>query len=772
MRGPGILPAHPKATHLPALITVLLVLAQGLGTFSCTQTQSPGTSPRSAATSSLLKAEAPLASGNLHLNWTNWTVSGGPGARSGAAVTYDPLDHYVLLFSGVPRTGPYLPDTWSYANGTWREICSGSTSAPKCATEPAADNLVPMTYDAADQYVLMLNATGRTWSFSGGNWTQRSVNQTLNSGTGAGMAYDPALQKVLLVLPSAGIDCSTYTYSNGTWTQLSTTYSVPNRQHEALFYDPQLSRMVLFGGISPDGTQVYGDMWTFTQGQWTHQTPAVLPPAGVPTGFSYDAAFREGILLTGGVAGNYTWAYSNGSWTNQTPFIAHAPPPRDEAQMTYDGADGYTLMFGGVTLSGTMTDTWLESAPLTQVLTLSSSTIDLNQTVAIGSSAQGGVSPYTARFESVPPGCAQPTGAFNFSCRPSQPGTFLVTEKISDQVGANATSTRQVQVNPDPTAIPAVAPNPVTSGVPVLFTVSVTGGTAPIISNWTFGDGNFSDVQSVAHIYGAAGTYTAHFVGVDARGIAANASVTVRVNPSPVAAGTLARNVTDVGTRDFFNGTAAGGTAPFTFVWKFGDGNVSLLENASHAFGRAGTFSPSVTVTDALGVNDSAVLNVLVHPDPIVVANANVTATVVNTTVRFTSTASGGTTPYNLTWNFGDGAVSFSPNSTHAFATPGNFTVSFTLRDSVGFTRVSTFVLTVNALPTQPTPVHSSGLTPTQWLLLGVGLVLAAAGGGVVSWVIYSRRRRASNSDDSGARPAGDEGVAPDSGSPPNDKVE
>src|SRR5207245_44470 len=55
---------------------------------------------------------------------------------------------------------------------------------------------------------------------------------------------------------------------------------------------------------------------------------------------------------------------------------------------------------------------------------------------------------------------------------------------------------------------------------------------------------------------------------------------------------------------------------------------------------------------------------------------------IVNTPVTFTSTTTGGTSPYTTTWNFGDGSTGTGASVTHAYLSAGNFTVTLTVKDS------------------------------------------------------------------------------------------
>jgi len=69
----------------------------------------------------------------------------------------------------------------------------------------------------------------------------------------------------------------------------------------------------------------------------------------------YDAA--EGyVLLFGGLTPNNAWEFSGGVWTELTP--GPGPSAREYGAMTYDPADGCVLLFGGQGTGPILNDTW------------------------------------------------------------------------------------------------------------------------------------------------------------------------------------------------------------------------------------------------------------------------------------------------------------------------------------------------------------------------------------------------------------------------------
>lgn len=59
------------------------------------------------------------------------------------------------------------------------------------------------------------------------------------------------------------------------------------------------------------------------------------------------------------------------------------------------------------------------------------------------------------------------------------------------------------------------------------------------------------------------------------------------------------------------------GTAPFTYAWTFGDGTTSTEQNPVHTYASAGTYSVSLTVTNAVGT-DTATQTDLVVVNPVI----------------------------------------------------------------------------------------------------------------------------------------------------------
>jgi PKD repeat protein len=168
-----------------------------------------------------------------------------------------------------------------------------------------------------------------------------------------------------------------------------------------------------------------------------------------------------------------------------------------------------------------------------------------------------------------------------------------------------------------------------------------------------------------------------------------------------------------------FTGSASGGTAPYSYSWAFGDGATSTAQNPSHSYTAAGTYTATLTVTDASSPAKTATSSVVVT----VSAVGNPLATTVSATptsgqiplsVAFTGTATGGTPPYSYSWAFGDGSTSTAQNPSHTYSSAGTFTATLTVTDSSSPAKTASSSVSITASPIAGTPPGApTGATAT-----------------------------------------------------------
>ena len=291
--------------------------------------------------------------------WTQLAPTLSPAAREGASMTYDAADGYILLFGGSNGAAS-LSDTWEFRAGQWTLL--------QPTTAPSARSGASMAYDAADGYVVLFGGVSRggadlgdTWEYKAGVWTLLSPGGAPSARTWASMSYDSSGGYVLLMGGSTShTEADTWSFLAGTWTNISTTAGSPGaRTGAAMTYDGADHYIVLFGGASHG---LLSDTWKFTGGTWTSLS-AAGPSGRLEAGLAYDSFHQETILFGGVGAGQpqsveswTTWNFGNDQWSEFSP--GGAPSPRSEFSMVWDGADGYVLLFGGISGATYLGDTW------------------------------------------------------------------------------------------------------------------------------------------------------------------------------------------------------------------------------------------------------------------------------------------------------------------------------------------------------------------------------------------------------------------------------
>jgi len=73
-----------------------------------------------------------------------------------------------------------------------------------------------------------------------------------------------------------------------------------------------------------------------------------------------------------------------------------------------------------------------------------------------------------------------------------------------------------------------------------------------------------------------------------------------------------------------------------------------------------------------------------------VTARSNVALAQPFAPVTFTANGSGGTPPYQFTWNFGDNGIATGPAVQHLYSAPGTYTITLTGTDTAGATSITT----------------------------------------------------------------------------------
>ncbi|MFX1377183.1 MAG: PKD domain-containing protein [Promethearchaeota archaeon] len=283
-------------------------------------------------------------------------------------------------------------------------------------------------------------------------------------------------------------------------------------------------------------------------------------------------------------------------------------------------------------------------------------------------------------------------------------GTYTVSLTVTDSDGDSDVEMKVdfiiVVVDLQPVADFMADQTTILVGDSVTFTFTGSEGDSPASFAWDFGDGSTSIIRDPTHVYTTAGTYTVTLTVTDSDGDSDTETkvdfIIVVVDLEPVAEFEADQTFIFEGESVSFTFTGSVGNGPTSFAWDFGDGGTSILQDPSHIYATAGTYTVTLTVTDSDGDSDTETkvdfIIVVVDLQPVAEFEADQTTIYEGESVAFTFTGSEGDGPATFAWDFGDGATSTVRDPIHVYATAGTYTVTLTVTDSDGDSDVETKV--------------------------------------------------------------------------------
>lgn len=415
-------------------------------------------------------------------------------------------------------------------------------------------------------------------------------------------------------------------------------------------------------------------------------TGCTAPPSLTATATSTNASCKGGsatVSATGGVA-PYSYSWLPGGQTTAT--------------VTNLTAGTYTY-----TVTDPFCHTYTDTVTVHQIppLTLSPGLINVispgvvsNESCpnsldgSITVTASDGTAPYLYSWNTSPVQYSQTASGLSA-------GIYLATVVDAD----TCTDTVSIVITRNPAPLALFGSTKVCNGNATQFTDSSTTAFGIIDSwVWDFGNGSIADTtQNPSPIYVAAGNYTATLIVNNNFGCADTITKPVQIYFNPLAGFTFS-DVCFGDTMHFINTSSVdNSTSIDKYLWVFGDGSAtSTLQNPSHYYSMAGTYSVSLVTTTIDSCSDAITLTVNAFDAP--TSAFTFSNTCLADSAKFTNTSLNpvmGSTA-NWSWDFGDGSPLntsvWSPN--HLYAPPGNYEVTLithstnlgcpdTLKDSI-----------------------------------------------------------------------------------------
>lgn len=267
----------------------------------------------------------------------------------------------------------------------------------------------------------------------------------------------------------------------------------------------------------------------------------------------------------------------------------------------------------------------------------------------------------------------------------AQAGTYTVKLLAGAAGGCSDSLTHTVYVYPDPSV--GFTVNNRTqcfAGNQFVFQNNTSISAGNLLYTWDMGNSVSFITRDITYNYPVPGTYNVilHTAG-SLGGCAADSTMSITVNPSPVASSDINASTQCLPNNQFVftnKSTVYAGTLKYN--WDFGDGTTDTVQHPVHTYQQAGTYLVKLKATAVSGgcTNDTSfyvTVNEVAYADfsvsPVCV---NVRVPVINRTRELPGTA----TYYY--WDFGDGTVSTDKTPRYAYPLPGHYDIKLKVSSS------------------------------------------------------------------------------------------
>ncbi len=552
---------------------------------------------------------------------------------------------------------------------------------------------------------------------------QVTVNPALVPGITPSSATLPAGQSQQFVSTTTG-GSGKYTYS---WT-VGGSSSVLSTTSTFTFSESVPASYVIWMNVTDTGTTVPYTLSAKATVLVNTATLSVSFAFNTPASGSgsLDAGQSLGISVTPIISGgtgpySYQW-FLNGtanvnklgassSATSGTAIVYAFTPPGKGTYTFYlqiSSSDGLVSMSGPITIS-VYAKPSISQQP-------SPSTIDSGQTVQLTSTVIGGTplfswTLYSSSGTAVASGSGK-TETYSFNPQSNGSYYFVFTDtgvaSGSSPTPSAKSSAVSVTVYPDPTV--TVLPATIGSGTAATLTATAAGGSKTGYSFKWYSDPGLTHLVYSGDPFNTpvlASTTTYYVTVTDSTGfVSSPASVVVTVVGSLTSSSlTISPTTTDVGFLVTGSVSPGSGVSPYSYSWVItlypsGSASGDYTPSSNHVtFTKAGVYSATLTVKDSSGETASITDTITVNALPTISISPSTITVDAGSSVTFTYTSSGGTSPYTYGWGYSVASGITQTGNQFTFANTGNFTIKLFFNDSVGGSGYATATVSVNTQP-------------------------------------------------------------------------
>ncbi|MGV1006539.1 MAG: PKD domain-containing protein, partial [Candidatus Nanopelagicales bacterium] len=287
-------------------------------------------------------------------------------------------------------------------------------------------------------------------------------------------------------------------------------------------------------------------------------------------------------------------------------------------------------------------------------------------------------------------------------------GTYTVTLTITDTAGCEGVKSHTITVTPPPVAhFSANADN--CQGQAVAFT-NLSFTTAGFLTTWiwNYGDGtaddtiHFPGIPNTSHSYAVTGTFQVTLTVINSEGCKHSENKLINVSGAPTALFMSSGHCLGDAVHFTDLTTTSGSQMIAGWSWNFGDPasgifNTSALQNPSHSYASAGTYTIRLIATTGNACADTITDTITILPKPAVDFTSQ-SACQDNPALFFPSGMQNGAIS-SWYWDFGDGHNSLFQSPSHIYTFAGTYTVILTVTDTSGCSASRSHPIIIVPLP-------------------------------------------------------------------------
>ncbi|NNE74000.1 MAG: PKD domain-containing protein, partial [Acidimicrobiales bacterium] len=411
------------------------------------------------------------------------------------------------------------------------------------------------------------------------------------------------------------------------------------------------------------------------------QTEIQVLPEGIPVppqaNFTFSSATieaGESVTFTDistGEPTSWNWDFGDGDSTSGRPEVSHVFEEAGAFTVTLVVAndDGEDVASAVITV--------LDKVDKPDAIIQGDATATVGASVVFSSASTG--SPTSHRWDFGDGNTAQGESVRHTF---TEAGTYRVQLFVENSAGQDSDTLTVVVSEPviKPVARFEANPTEVLEGQLVSF-VSLSLNN-PDTLEWDFGDGTYGSGPTVDHVYDDEGNYLVTLTATNSAGVdTAQARIEVEEGgEEPQASFSFTPKNPGVGQLVSFTDNSADG--PTAWSWDMGDGTTKTVANPSHAYAAPGTYTVTLVVSNAIGV-DSTTRKIKVRlPKPAASFRVEGLPGQIGEPLRFVDQSSN--SPNAWEWDFGDGTFSTEANPVHTYSEPGTYTVWLTVFNASG----------------------------------------------------------------------------------------